>query len=51
MNKDDTDVVTIILTHEDFQKFQEILARMPPEPSDELRKLMASSAPWNKLDA
>ena len=43
--KDDSDVVTIILSRKDWQKFQEVLAKMPAEPSAELRDLMASSAP------
>ena len=46
--RDDNDFVTIILKREDWTKFQEAINKLPPEPSTELKRLMASSAPWDR---
>lgn len=52
MNRDDNNHVKIILSRADWKAFQVAINKLPAEPSAELKRLMASSAPWdNKKDS
>lgn len=50
LGHDDNDNVIIIVGRDDWDQFQEIINKMPAEPSEELKRLMASSAPWDKSE-